>query len=185
MSMNRIVIVGTTCSGKSTLAKQFSQLLEIPHVMLDELYWNPHWQEKPASEFRAAVAQATSAPRWIVDGNYQAVRDLIWERADTLIWLNYSLPLVFLRGLRRSVRRAWTRETLFAGNRESFRQTFASRDSILLWLLRTHGKHRRKIPRARDEAHQHLSVHELRGPRETERFLKEVSPKNSGELADD
>lgn len=174
--MNRIVIVDTTCSGKSTLAKQLSQLLEIPQVMLDELYWNPHWQAKPTGEFRAAVQQATSNPCWIADGNFQVVRDLTWARADTLLWLNYSLPLVFFRGLRRSIRRAWTQETLYAGNRESFRQTFASRDSILLWLLRTHGKHRRNLPLALQEAaYQHLSVHELRGRLETKRFLKEAS----------
>ena len=88
--MMRVVVVGTSCSGKTTFSRTLSQRLNVAHIELDALYWGPNWTARAPDEFRANVCQATEATAWVCDGNYSLVRDLVWERANTLIWLNYS-----------------------------------------------------------------------------------------------
>jgi adenylate kinase family enzyme len=99
----RISVVGTSGSGKTTLARQISQRLAIPHVELDALHHEPDWQEAPIDVFRKRVEQSLSSDSWVVDGNYSKVRDIVWSRADTVVWLDYSLPVIMTRLLRRTL----------------------------------------------------------------------------------
>ena len=84
----RIVVVGISGSGKSSLATALARMLDCPHVELDALHWGPQWSERSAEEFRALAEAAVSGSRWVVDGNYQAVRDIVWPRAQLVVWLN-------------------------------------------------------------------------------------------------
>ena len=142
--LSRVLVVGTTCAGKTTYARQLSRSLQIPHIELDALYWLADWIERPAAEFRSSVGKAVSRNCWVMDGNYGSVRDVIWPRATAVIWLNYSFPTVGWRGLRRTVARCVTREELYAGNRETISKAFFSRDSILVWRATTYGSRRRE-----------------------------------------
>jgi adenylate kinase family enzyme len=100
-SMQRVVVVGTSCSGKTTLARQLSQMLGVPHIELDAVHWLPNWQPRPTDEFRRLVAEAVARESWVMDGNYSSTaRDIVWDRATTLIWLNYPFRVVFWRALR-------------------------------------------------------------------------------------
>src|SRR3972149_10212063 len=85
----RIVVIGTTGSGKTTLARRLSQLLDIPHVELDALNWEPDWVQAPTEVFRQRTEEALRGEAWLVDGNYSAVRDIVWPRAGTLVWLGF------------------------------------------------------------------------------------------------
>jgi DNA helicase HerA-like ATPase len=87
----RLIVIGTSGAGKTTLAKTLASLLGSPFVELDALHWDPNWTPAPPETFRARVAAATAGERWVVDGGYSAVRDLLWPRADTLIWLDYPI----------------------------------------------------------------------------------------------
>jgi adenylate kinase family enzyme len=136
--LSRVAIVGTSCSGKTTLAASLASALNSPHIELDALHWGPNWTPCPTEQLRAAVDQATTAPRWVCDGNYAMVRDLVWPRATSIVWLNYPFPLVLTRALRRTFGRCFRETTLYSGNRESFSQSFLSRDSILLWVFNSH-----------------------------------------------
>ena len=168
----RVAIVGTSCAGKSTLARALEDLLDTPRIELDANYWGANWTPIDGEIFRKQIEELTSRPRWICDGNYSIVRDLVWQRASAIVWLNYSLPVVFSRALRRTLKRCMCRSPLFAGNRETFRQSFLSRDSILLWVLRTHRRHQREYPKRFAEAvHTHLHVVELRSEADAKRFL--------------
>ncbi len=145
-TMRRVVIVGTTGSGKSVLAEKLARTLSLPPVELDALFWMPGWQPALIELFRFRVDTATKAEGWIIVGNYSQVRDLVWGRADTLIWLDFPLPVVMWRLLRRTVRRVFSREDLWdTGNRESLRRSFFSRHSILLWALKTHRRNRARF----------------------------------------
>ena len=135
--MKRIVIIGSSCSGKSTFAKRLSEKLELKHCELDQLHWLPNWQERPDTDFRELVTNVVSSEHWVIDGNYATARDIVWPRATQIIWLNHSFRLVLFRAFKRSIVRAFTKEKVCAGNIETFRHAFLSRDSIILWVLKT------------------------------------------------
>ncbi len=168
----RVVVVGTTGSGKTTTARRIAHSLGIECVELDRLHWRPGWVEAPLEEFRAAAAAATAGNRWVVDGNYRQVRAILWSRATHIVWLDRPFLLVFWRVLLRTVRRVASQQELFSGNRESFRQSFLSRDSIIWWMVTTHARRRREYPRllARPE-HRHLEVLVVRSRRDEQRLL--------------
>lgn len=174
--MKRIIIVGATGSGKTTLAKQLSHRLGIPHTEIDSLYWLPNWEPSPLLEFREKVEAVTSSDSWILDGNYSRIRDLVWTKADTLIWLDYPLWLVLGRSLKRGIRRINTQEDLWnSGNRETWKRFFFSRDSILVWLFKTHPRHRQEYPELfKQPAYTHLNVIHLHSTQETARWLEQV-----------
>jgi adenylate kinase family enzyme len=168
MTLQRIVVVGTTGSGKTTLAGRLSDRLEIPHIELDALNWGPNWTMRPADEFRANVDQATSDDSWVVDGNYSRARDMLWTRADSVVWLDYPLPLVFWRLLWRTLRRTLTRETLWHGNQERLWTQFFTRDSLFLWAFQTYSRRRREYPiLLKTPEYSHLAAYRFHSPSQT------------------
>jgi adenylate kinase family enzyme len=90
--MARVVVIGTSCVGKTLFARSLARVLSSPHIELDALYWQPNWVARPPDEFRALTARALAQDCWVTDGNYGAVRNLVWSRATTVIWLNYVFP---------------------------------------------------------------------------------------------
>jgi adenylate kinase family enzyme/GNAT superfamily N-acetyltransferase len=173
----RIVVVGTSGCGKTVFARLLAQSLRCPCVELDELYWGPQWTPKPDAEFQCLVEAAARAPRWVADGNYGRVRDILWPRATTIVWLNYSFQRVLLRALRRTLGRMITREPLWHGNKESVRLSFFSRKSILLWVISTFHRRRTELAGLRASGkHPHLSWVELRRPKDAEPYLRSFQP---------
>lgn len=168
----RIAVVGTTGSGKTVFAARAARILGCPHVELDALHWEPGWTPADREAFRMRVRLAVAAPSWVADGNYAAVRDLVWAAADTLFWLDYPLGLVLARLLRRTWRRSISGEKLWNGNRENPWHALSSRDSLLLWALSSHPRHRREFPRLLAQPqYAHLEVRRLRTPRRAEDWL--------------
>ncbi len=139
----KIHVVGTSGSGKTTFAASLAGRLGIPYVEMDALFWGPGWSKTPDDVFRQKVESATQGAAWVIDGNYSRVRDLVWRRADVVIWLDYRLAVTVFRVVRRTVRRSLTHEELWHGNRERFRTSFLSRESIVLWTLRTYWRRKR------------------------------------------
>lgn len=171
----RISVVGTSGSGKTTLACQISQRLTIPHVELDALHWKPNWTEVPTAAFRERVAQVLIDNKWVVDGNYSQVRDIVWSRADTVVWLDYSLSVIMGRLLWRTFRRSVMQEELWNGNRETLQKALFSRDSILLWALQTYRQRRREYPVLLNQPeYSHLLVVHLRSPQATRNWLSSL-----------
>jgi adenylate kinase family enzyme len=169
--MRRVCIVGTSGSGKTTLARQLSERLDARHIELDALHWQPDWTPAEKDVLAMSVAEALSGAAWVVDGNYSLLHDITWAQADTIIWLDYPLPLVLSRVTRRTVSRLVRRSELWNGNRERLRALF-SRDSIILWALTSWGANRRRyrlLSTQPENAHLHF-VH-LRSPRETRHWL--------------
>lgn len=168
--LKRIVVVGTSCSGKTTFAVSLSQILQIPHIELDRLHWGPNWTIK--ADFEEEAAKAVQYPCWIIDGNYRKVRDLIWDKANTLIWLNYSFPVVFGRALKRTFSRIITKKELFGGNRENLVSTLFSSDSILWWVIKTHNKRKQEYRRLSYSGEvAPLKIIQLNNQKETDLFL--------------
>ena len=172
----RINVTGTTGSGKTTMGRNLAQRLGVPHVELDALHWDPNWTEAPNEVFRERTSKALAGDEWVVDGNYSAVRDIVWTKANIVVWLDYSLPVIMARLWRRSIRRLRSQEELWNGNRETFRNLFLSRDSLFLWALQTYQKRRRDYPVLFNmPQHAHLTVVHLKSPREAVEWLSRVS----------
>jgi adenylate kinase family enzyme len=168
----RIVVVGTSAVGKSTFARAIAAQARLPYVELDELHWSPDWREKPTREFAQLVDVATKGPSWVVDGNYGVIRDLLWPRANLIVWLNYGLGRTLWRGLRRSLQRLWCHTELWHGNHESWHMTFLSKHSILLWIVMTHARRRRGFEVLRASGtYPHLTWVEFRRPDDAQRWL--------------
>lgn len=172
--VRRIAIIGTSGSGKTTLGKELAQRLDIPHVELDALHWEPRWEEVPTEIFQTRVAGALHGKAWVCDGNYSVVRDIVWSRADTIVWLDYTLPVILRRLTWRTLHRVFTREELWNGNKERLRAQFFSRDSIFLWALKTYRRRRTEYPiLLSSPEHAHLRLIHLRSPRQKRWLLPE------------
>ncbi len=149
-----------------------------PHVELDSIYHQPGWTPLGDEEFRSRVAAATEGPRWVVDGNYSAVRDLVWGRADTVVWFDLAYVTALWRTIRRTVRRTLTREELWNGNREPLSNlwSFKPETSIIAWTATRHGVYRRRYRAAeRDPRWARLRFVRLRSQGEVDGFLTGVT----------
>lgn len=170
--MRRINVVGTSCSGKTTLARAIAARLHLEHVELDALFWGPDWTPVPGTVFRERVGAAVAADAWVIDGGYSPIRDLTWSRVDTVVWLDYPMPLVIGRWARRTVVRLRSQEEFWpgSGNRESLGNAL-SRGGLLWWILRTHRRRRRTMA-ARLDARPDVQAIRLRSPAEAERWVR-------------
>jgi adenylate kinase family enzyme len=176
----RIHVVGTTGSGKTTTASHVAARLEVTHVELDALHWQPNWTEAPLHVFRQRTQEALSGDAWVVDGNYSKVRDIVWARADTIVWLDYPLPLILWQLAVRTFRRVFLREELWNRNRETLRTALFSRDSLFLWALKTYRRRRQEYPRLFNlPQHAHLNLIHLTSPGKTRTWIDNLLPQNN------
>jgi adenylate kinase family enzyme len=172
--MRRVSVVGGSGSGKTTFGRTLAEILGVPFVELDALNWQANWTMTDENVFQESVRRATAGDSWVVDGNYngRGARQIVWARADTVVWLD--LPLLL------SLRRIWTRtydrirrkEALWGGNQETIRNTFFARDSLFVWAITTHRRQRRFYERQLLlPENARIDFHRLRSPREVERWL--------------
>lgn len=169
--MDRCWIRGTSGSGKTTLCLQLGDRLGVPATDLDELWWLPGWEHRSREEFIELVREVTASPRWLLSGNYQAVREVIEASADTVVWLDYPFPLVFGRILRRTLRRVFRGELCCNGNREEFFKSFFCRESVIWWCITTHRWRHRQCLEFMAEPMEGLVKIRHRHPRETAAWL--------------
>ena len=170
----RIAVVGTTGSGKTTLAKALAAQLVLSHIELDALNWQAGWRDLSRTdpdEFARRVTLAIAADAWVLDGGYGLVRHLVWRRATHLVWLDYERPIVMYRVIRRSLVRALLRTEMWAGNRERWLHMLRPSHPIR-WAWSTWRRRRREFgERLGQSDYAHLIVLRLRRPREAERLL--------------
>jgi adenylate kinase family enzyme len=178
--MNRIAVVGATGSGKTILASKIAQRLSIPHIETDAIYWGPNWTPIPLEEFRKRMVTVSQGHQWVIDGNYSKVRDLVWGRAETLVWLDYPLLLVFWRLLKRSFPRVFTSVELWNGNHETFRGMFLSKESLFVWLFQSYRHQKRTYPALVTEPmFSHLTFVRLKSPRKADEWLNQLPVKGT------
>lgn len=172
--MQRVVIVGTSGAGKTTLGKRLATALHAPFIELDAVHWQAGWTPNP--EFASDVLQKLDTPRWVVDGNYSSKgQSEILERADTIIWLDYSVGTKLWRLSSRSLRRIMTREVLWNGNTETLEGQFWGGDALFIWFFKTHWKQRRRYTALFADAPTGLLRHRLYKPQEAKRLLETVA----------
>ena len=172
--MKRVSVVGCPGAGKSTLARRLATLLGVPYVELDAIFHQPDWEDMPRDEFRARVGDVAGTDAWVVDGNYTVVRDLVWARADTAVWLDLPRPVVMRRVVARTIRRAVTREQLWNGNREPLTNFYRldPNENIIRWAWVKHPEYAARYRAAMDDpANAHLEFVRLRSQSDIDAFL--------------
>jgi adenylate kinase family enzyme len=150
--MRRIWVVGSSGSGKSTCARAISERTGLPWVQLDAVFHQPNWTPLPAPEFRGRVQAVVARDSWVIDGNYTEVADLVVARADTVVWLDLPRPVVMRQIILRTLRRIATREELWNGNRERWRNFFSldEEQSVIVWSWNRHAKYRMRYQDLQD-----------------------------------
>ena len=173
--MQRVSVVGTSGAGKSTVARELARRLGASWLELDSVYHQVGWAPLDAGEFRDRVAAAAAGERWVIDGGYSAVRDLVWARADTVVWLDLPRRTVMRRITWRTLRRVAGRAELWNGNRERWRNLFTwdKNESVIAWAWQTYDSRRERYTAlAADPANAHLRFVRLTSPAEVRRFLR-------------
>ena len=102
--MQRIAIIGSAGTGKSTLARRLGELTGLSVVHLDALYWHPGWLATPDEEWDAIVREIVSRESWITDGNYGRTMEPRLERADTVLFLDFPRVVCLWRVFKRWLR---------------------------------------------------------------------------------
>ncbi|PJN03282.1 adenylate kinase [Streptomyces sp. CB01201] len=169
--MRRVLVVGSTGAGKSTLARALGERLDLPYHEVDALHFaGPGWAEDP--RFATRVAEIAATPAWVLDSyGTPEVRPLLWERADTVLWLDYPRRVVMPRVLRRSLRRTVLRERIFHGNRETLTEWFRP-DHPARWAWSQYASRRAALAAlTTDPAFTPLHTLRFTAPRETRRWL--------------
>lgn len=175
--VRRISVVGNSGSGKTTIAAALAAAMDVPHLELDAVFHQPDWVPLDREEFRRRVAAFVAAPCWVTDGNYSAVRDLVWTRADTVIWMDPPRRRVMRQIIWRSLRRAALRAELWNGNRERWANLIRMdpMESVVAWAWTRHHTYQQRYEQAMsDPANAHLTFVRLRTPAEVTALLARV-----------
>jgi adenylate kinase family enzyme len=172
--VRRVSVVGTSGSGKSRLARELAEILGVPHLELDAVHHQPGWAPLPTDEFRRIAAAHAAGDGWVIDGNYGRVRDLVWARADTVVWLDLPKRTVMRQVVWRTLRRVALRRELWNGNRERWQNFFTwnPEQSVISWAWHKHATDRATYAAAAtDPANVHLRFIRLASRRDVARFL--------------
>lgn len=173
----RVIVLGSSCSGKSTLAQRLARSIDAPFVELDAIHWRPGWTSTPDEEFRETVEAATSDESWVVAGNYRRItQPTIWPRADLFVWLDLPLATVLPRMVRRTWRRWRTRELLWGTNVEEPWQhlrLWETDKNLFTFTIKTHRRRQSEYERAmHDPQWAHARWVRLHSPQEIEAFAR-------------
>lgn len=171
-SLERVVVVGTSGCGKTTFARHLAEALNLPCLEVDTLFWLPGWRPRDRTEFRELAGKFVQRETWVIDGNYGALRDIIWPRATHIIWLNYRFSRALWQVTRRTLSNIIHRREVFPGCPETFQNVFLSRDSIIWWTISTYHRRKRNYEKlSQGEEFPHLKWIEFGHPRKANEFL--------------
>jgi adenylate kinase family enzyme len=158
---------------------RIADALGAPHVELDAIYHQPGWTPLAAEEFKARVDAATEGQDWVVDGNYSSVAEIVWPKADTIVWFDLPYVTVMARTIGRTLRRTATRQELWNGNREPWSNLWSldPEKSIIAWAATRHRIYRTRYAEAeRDPRWAGLRFVRLRTQADADRFVAGVRP---------
>jgi adenylate kinase family enzyme len=170
--IQRVNVVGSSGSGKSTVGRQIATRLGLPFVELDDIHWRPNWTESTDEELFSNLGKALAGEGWVLDGNYSRTVPVKWKRVQLIVWLDLPYWLIMYQVISRTFRRSFNREILWAGNQESLTKAFFDKDSIILWSLSNLSRVRRGYSQAMsDDRYRHIQFVRLRSRREIREFL--------------
>ena len=153
-AVKRVVIIGRGASGKSTLARQLSEITGLPVIELDKIFWRPGLLATPRNQWIVIQERLVSNDGWIMEGDlgpHDAV-EVRLRAADTIILLDFSLVRCAWRAIRRSRERV----------------------DFWLWVLQYRRTSRPVLMRAIANHAPNAEVRVFRGPKTLRRFVAET-----------
>lgn len=170
----RINVIGTSGSGKTTFGRKLANVLDLPCIEMDAVYWGPNWSFPPEEEFISRLSGLLEGEKWVLDGNYTRTMGFKWDRVQAVVWLNFSFARTVYQAIKRALGRLFDQEELWpgTGNRESLKMLF-SKDSIVLWTLQKYHRHvKRNVGYIYNEDFSKIKFHRIRSPREANIFFQ-------------
>lgn len=169
----RVLVAGTSGSGRTTLAAKLGNALGLPHTEIDALFHGPGWT--PREAFVVDVDTFTRQDRWVTEWQYGAVRDLLADRADLVVWLDLPRARVMRQVIVRTLRRRLRKQVLWNDNVEPPLWTvLRDQDHIVRWAWRTHPRSADRIA-ALQARRPDLPIVRLADPRETRRWIDHLT----------
>lgn len=167
----RIAVAGVSGVGKTTLAGRIATTIDVPHVEIDALFHGPGWV--PRESFVDDVRSFVARDAWVTEWQYSAVRALILDRIDLLVWLDLPYWRVALpRVVRRTVSRRVRRTVLWGVNIEPPLHTvFTDREHIVRWSVSHRHAYVQRMPVVIAE-HPQLPIVRLRSQHDVDAWLR-------------
>jgi adenylate kinase family enzyme len=166
----RVLVAGTSGSGKTTVAARVAVLLRAPHVEIDSLFHGPSWTRR--ASFEDDVHRFSAGPCWVTEWQYDSVRAQLADRADLLIWLDLSKITVMRQIVRRTIVRRLRRQQLWNGNVEPpLRTVFTDPEHIVRWAWKTHSRTAARVEELLARRSD-LPIVRLRSRSEVDRWLR-------------
>lgn len=175
----KINIIGTSGSGKTTFGRKLAKHLSLPFLEMDAIFWGPDWTSPDDKELFSKLTSALEGENWVLDGNYTRTLPIKWDNIDIVIWLDFSFLRTLYQAVTRAFTRILTREEFWpgTGNRETLGKLF-SRDSIILWTLKSYRRNRKKnAGYMQSGKYNHIKFIQLKSPIQAEEFLREAANK--------
>lgn len=180
--IKRINVVGTSGSGKSTVAKKLSGALSIPYVEMDQIFWGQDWHWPSDEKFFNDLRKNIAPDKWILDGNYTRTLSIKWEKVQMVVWIDLPLKKTLFQAITRAFKRSISGKEIWpnTGNKESFRKSFFSKDSIILWTLKTYKKVKQQyVLHMNNEKYSHIKFVRLTSHKEIDEFLEKMKLHNT------
>ena len=169
-NLKRILIIGASGSGKSTLARRLAERLNLPYFPSDPFYWDDNWKPASPKRVQQQLLKVVEQEAWVLDGNFDDHRELVWQCADCLIWLDYSLLTILNRVTARNLHWAVTRQSIWSGNRMTFQRAFSG----IGHTIRSYPAKKRNYPQY-ISALSGVAVYHFRDSHQTETWLTKLN----------
>ena len=167
--------MGTSGSGKTSVARRIAKKLNIPYVELDELFWKPNWTESTDEELFPKLEEALSVDGWVLDGNYTRTIPIKWKRCRMVVYLDLPFHIVLYRIIKRSLIRGFKNEELWAGNKETVLKHLFTRDSMILWTMKRFFTNRKRFAiNSKNPEYSHIKFVRLRSKKEIGNFVTQL-----------
>lgn len=169
--MQKIIIIGTSASGKTTLATQLANHFKLKLIDLDDYFWLENWTSRSKEEFHQNIKQAMTSGSWVVSGNYNSTSHITWPQADTIIWLNYPDWLIYWRYIKRTFTRTILGQKCCNGNKESLSRSFGP-ESLFWWILKTKDRNRLRYGEIFQKGIEGKKLIEIKSPRDAKKLFR-------------
>lgn len=168
--MKRILIIGSSGAGKTTLSKRLSEKTGLKIIHLDKIYWKPNWTEPEKDEWKKTLEKILrGGDAWIMDGNYSNTLEMRVPACDTIIFLEMPAAVCVYRVLKRvAFSYGKTRDDMAADCAEQFDWEF------IKWIWDFSNRSKPKIEKILRRYETEKTIIRLRSKREVEDFLTKI-----------